>query len=180
MHLFWAKGYEGATLSELTEAMGVNRPSLYTIFGNKEELFRKAFARYLEGPASSDRLARELPTAHEAVEALLYRAARDLSNPEHAGCLSVVGALACGDEAAPIQRELSAARNAALEAWRQRFERAQTEGELPPEPSAMNLARYVMTVVTGMTVQARSGATEEDLQGMVDVALRAWPEASLQ
>src|SRR5262245_59406118 len=52
LEVFWRKGYEGASISELTEAMGINRPSLYAAFGNKEELFRKALDRYVQGPAA--------------------------------------------------------------------------------------------------------------------------------
>ncbi len=179
MRLFWTKGYEGTSLTDLTEAMGINRPSLYAAFGNKEELFRKAFARYGEGPAACGATARSLPTARAAVEALLYGAADTLACPEHPGCLSVVAALAGGEESACIQQELCATRNAALCAWRDRFARAQAEGELPPDPTADDLARYVMTVLNGMTVQARSGATREDLRRVVALALHAWPSEPL-
>lgn len=175
MRLFWQKGYEGTSLTDLTEAMGINRPSLYAAFGNKEELFRKAFARYSEGPAACGGAARSLPTARAAVEALLYGAVDTLACPEHPGCLSVVGALACGEESKAIQDDLCAARNAGLCAWRDRFAQAQAEGELPPEPTAEELARYVMTVLNGMTVQARSGATREELRRVVEIAMRAWP-----
>jgi AcrR family transcriptional regulator len=81
MQLFWVKGYEGTSLTDLTKAMGISRPSLYAAFGNKEALFKKAFARYGEGPASVGRTARELPTARAAVEKLLYEAADALAHP---------------------------------------------------------------------------------------------------
>src|SRR5262245_55016065 len=100
LKVFWRKGYEGATLPDLTKAMGINRPSLYAAFGNKEELFRKAIDRYVEGPACHTRLALEEPTARGAVERL-WRATIDLvtdaRNPR--GCFIVQGALACGDAA---------------------------------------------------------------------------------
>src|SRR5215470_10428762 len=99
LHLFWQKGYEGASLSDLTGAMGINRPSLYAAFGNKESLFRKVLDRYANGPADYVRHALDQPTARAVAEALLYGAADRLANSAHPrGCLMVGSALACGDE----------------------------------------------------------------------------------
>ena len=175
MHLFWTKGYEGTSLTDLTEAMEINRPSIYAAFGNKEELFKKALAHYIKGQGEVGRTALAMSTAREGVELLLYSAADALSCPRHPGCLSVVAGLACSEEADPIREALSDARNAGLEAWTERFELAQQDGELPHEPSADDLARYLMTVITGMSVQARSGATREQLRRTVDLALIAMP-----
>lgn len=175
MTLFWRKGYEGASLTDLTEAMGINRPSLYSAFGNKEELFKKAFQRYVAQTGCMVAAAQGAQTAREAVETLLMNAAKNLADPEHPGCLMVVGALACSDESAKIRDELCQARNAGQEAWADRFRLAVAEGELPPEPTPEELARYVMTVMNGMTVQARSGATTEELQQVVRLAMMAWP-----
>jgi len=173
MCLFWRKGYEGTSLTDLTEAMGINRPSLYATFGNKEELFKKAFARYVDNTGCL--AARQSSTAREAVETLLFTAAENLVNPEHPGCLLVVGALACSDESQGVRDELCAARNAGQEAWKARFELGVAEGELPPKPTPEELARYVMTVLNGMTVQARSGATAAELRGVAEMAMMAWP-----
>src|SRR5216684_8683324 len=71
MRVFWEKGYEGATLADLTEAMGINRSSLYASFGDKEALFRMAMARYAEGPAAYMKKALQEPTVRSVVEALL-------------------------------------------------------------------------------------------------------------
>src|SRR6266852_3492764 len=98
--VFWRKGYEGTTLSDLTEAMGINRPSLYAAFGSKEGLFRKALDRYAEGPAAYVREALNEPTARAVAERLLGGAADLLTDPRHPrGCLAVQGALACGEAA---------------------------------------------------------------------------------
>ena len=175
MHLVWTKGYEGTSLTDLTEAMGINRPSIYGTFGNKEELFKKALAHYVQGQGQVGRAALAMPTAREGVELLLYSAADTLSCPKHPGCFSVVAGLACSEEADPIREVLTDARNAGLAAWTERFIQAQEEGELPLEPSAEDLARYLMTVATGMSVQARSGATREQLRRTVDLALIAMP-----
>src|SRR5438093_11447325 len=111
LKVFWRKGYEGTSLPDLTRAMGINRPSLYAAFGNKEALFRKALDRYNDGPAAYVREALEEPTARAVVEALLRGAVEQLSSPRHPqGCLMVQGALSCGTTANPIRRELASRR----------------------------------------------------------------------
>src|ERR1700681_1233942 len=122
LHLFWRKGYEGTSLSDLTRAMGINRPSLYAAFGDKEALFRKVLDRYDSGPAAYVREALNQPTARAAVERLMEGAA-DLatasSNPR--GCLLVQSALACGDGAKAIRDDLILRRDAGEKAVRQRL-----------------------------------------------------------
>ncbi len=176
LQVFWRKGYEGTSLSDLTRAMGINRPSLYAAFGDKEGLFRKALDRYAAGPGSYVREALNEPTARGAVEKLLRRAADLLTNPRNPhGCLNVQGALACGGDAEPVRRELASRRAGGEAAIRRRLKRAKTEGDLPPEANPADLARYVTTVVHGMSVQAAGGATRAELQRVTQTALRAWP-----
>lgn len=176
LKVFWRKGYEGASLADLTRAMGINRPSLYAAFGNKEGLFRKALARYGEGPASYVREALTEPTARAVAERLLTEAAEMLTDPRNPrGCLVVQGALACGQEADPIRRALIASRAAGEAALRERFERAVADGDLPADVDSADLARYLMAVMHGMSVQATSGAGCEELQRVAQMALRAWP-----
>jgi AcrR family transcriptional regulator len=176
MEIFWRKGYEGTSLSDLTEAMGINRPSLYAAFGNKEELFRKALARYVDGPAAFRRLALQQPTARKVVERLLYGTADALTNPCHpAGCLAVQGALTCGEAAQSIRDELARRRAAFEDELRQRFERAKAERDLAADARPVDLARYIATLTQGMAVQAAGGATRTDLEAVADMALRAWP-----
>jgi AcrR family transcriptional regulator len=176
LNVFWRKGFEGATLPDLTEAMGINRPSLYAAFGNKETLFLRAMDRYSEGPERCMAAALALPTAREVVEQLLRGAAKRFSDPDNpAGCFMVQGALACGDSADPMRREMAARRNAAVEVLRKRFKRAIAEGDLPADAHAGHLARYVATILHGLSVQAAGGATRKEMQGVVEIALRAWP-----
>jgi AcrR family transcriptional regulator len=176
LEVFRAKGYEGASLDDLTRAMGINRPSLYAAFGNKQSLFRRAVARYAEGPAGYVREALALPTARAVVERLLRGGACVATEPGHArGCLMVRGALTCGDAARPAHRELAARRAAAERALRRRLERAKNEGDLPPGSVPADLARYVVTVLHGISVQAAGGASRAALQRVADTALRAWP-----
>src|SRR5258705_14018759 len=132
LEVFWTRGYEGATLPELTKAMGINRPSLYAAFGNKEELFRKALDRYQTGPMSFLAEALRKPTARAVVEAIFsgfIRMQRDRNQAR--GCLIVSGALASGEEAETVRRELAQLRQAIVMAFRERFERAVQDGDLP-------------------------------------------------
>jgi AcrR family transcriptional regulator len=176
LEVFWARGYEGATLDELTAAMGINRPSLYAAFGNKEQLFRKALDRYQTGPQSFLAEALQQPTARAAVEAVFdgfVELQRD--RVESRGCLIISGALACGEESEPVRRELARLRQAAVSALLERLERAVREGDLPGGTDCATLARYIGTVLNGLAVQAASGATEKELRQVAAVAMRAWP-----
>lgn len=176
LEVFWARGYEGATLPELTKAMGINRPSLYAAFGNKEQLFRKALDRYQAGPQSFLTEALKQPTARAVVEAIFsgfigMQRARGRAR----GCLIVSGALACGKESEPVRRELARLRQAVVAALRERFERALQEGDLPEGADCATLARYIATILNGLAVQAASGAREKELRQVAALAMRAWP-----
>ena len=174
--VFWRKGYEGTALSDLTEAMGINRPSIYATFGNKEELFRKALDRYNAQMTSYTAEALKEPTGRAVAERMMVGAADMLSCPGNPkGCLMVQGALACGEEADPIRKELIARRATGEAALRERFERAKREGDLPAGADPADLARYVVAVMHGMSVQSAGGATREELQSVIDLSLRAWP-----
>jgi AcrR family transcriptional regulator len=176
LRVFWRKGYAGASLPDLTKAMGINRPSLYAAFGNKEALFRKVLDRYAEGPAVYVRESLCAPTARAVVERLLRGATDLLTSPRNPpGCLMVQGALACGEVTDAIRRELISRRAAGEAALRQRFERAIADGDLPADADPGDLARYLATVIHGMAVQAAGGATRQELRRVVDIALRAWP-----
>src|SRR3984885_2310433 len=132
LEVFWARGYEGATLPELTRAMGINRPSLYAAFGNKEQLFRKALERYQTGPMAFVTEALRKPTARAVVEAIFSGFVKMQRDRDQArGCLVVSGALACGEEAEMVRRELAQLRQAIVTTFRERFERAVQDGDLP-------------------------------------------------
>ncbi|GLW66628.1 TetR family transcriptional regulator [Actinomadura rubrobrunea] len=176
MEVFWRHGYEGAALSDLTAAMGINRPSLYAAYGNKEQLFRKALERYLNGPGGYLERALEAPTARQVAEEVLRGAIRaTTAEGRPRGCLVVQGALATGEDAAPVREEVLAHRRAAHAALRERLERAQAEGDLPPHVDPGDLARYLWTTADGLSVQAAGGATREELDRVADLALAGWP-----
>ena len=175
LRVFWEKGYDGASVADLTEAIGINPPSLYAAFGNKEALFKKALDRY---EAKRDQIMEEAfaaPTAREAVTRLLEGTAERLSdkcNPR--GCLMVQGALSGGEECEAV-RDLSSRRAGGEALIRKRLKRAKREGDLPSNVDAAALARFVATVMHGMAVQAAGGAAPKELRAIVNTALRAWP-----
>jgi AcrR family transcriptional regulator len=179
LQVFWRNGYEGASIADLTAAMGINPPSLYAAFGNKEGLFRKALDRYAEQHMKFWNKALEAPTARGMVEHLLRESANFLTEARNPpGCLFVRGALSCSEAADAIQKELAARRAASEVKLRDRLEVARNDGKLPPELDPTDYARYLMTVMEGMSVHAAGGATREELHKVADMVLRAWPAAS--
>jgi AcrR family transcriptional regulator len=178
LRLFWRKGYEGTSLTDLTEAMGVTRPSLYATFGNKEDLFHKALDLYNRAYLNFMGPALEEPRSRDVVARLLTGFADAQSDPANPpGCFSTNAALACSEAAEPIRQELVARRARGETALRERLERAKDEGDLPADADPADLARYVMTMAQGMAVQAKAGASRADLHRVVEMALRAWPQA---
>jgi AcrR family transcriptional regulator len=172
--LFWRHGYEGTSLAMLSNAMGINMPSLYAAFGNKESLFRKALDRYLQRPASYLSNACREQTARKVVEKLFSGAIDMVMQPRHPdGCLLVQGALASGPIADPIRIELSRRRAMGEALIRQRLERAINEGDLSEKIDPAQLARYLMTVIWGMSVQATGGASRQQLEEVAQFAQKA-------
>jgi AcrR family transcriptional regulator len=177
MTMFWRKGFEGTSLSDLTETMGISRPSLYAAYGNKEELFRKVLERYGEGPSSYERDALAQPTARAVAEGLLRGAADVQTDPDTpAGCLATLGTTYCGEDSSPVGKMVIASRLAGHAAIRERFERARAEGDLPPSADPKALTHYIVTVVCGMAVLAASGATRKELERVIELTMRGWPE----
>ena len=176
MKVFWKKGYEGTSLSDLTEAMGINRPSLYAAYGNKEELFRKVLDRYGECATGYFEKALAEPTARAVIEKLFTSTITflcDARNPR--GCLVVQGALCCGDEAEAVREEVRLRRIQVLDRLEARFKRARKEGDLAAGVNYAHLARYVAIVMNGLSVQASNDATCEEMRGAVDFALKSLP-----
>lgn len=176
--VFWRKGYEGASYADLTSATGVERPALYSAFGNKEALFRRALARYYERYLDFVPGALDLPTARE-VAARILSGAIDLHTryPEHPGCLGINGALAGSDEAEPVRQALIDARAAGEAQIRERFERAKAEGDLPETAKPDILAAFLTAVLHGMAVQAKAGFSRDRLEAVAEQALSTWPTA---
>jgi len=176
MRVFWKNGYEGTSLPALTKAMGINRPSLYATFGNKESLFRKAVDRYMEKSGGLMHEALAQPTARGTVERLLKGSIGSPTPGKVRGCLLVQGALACSESADPIRKELASRRSEMEVLLRQRFERAITERDLRPDADPAGLAKYVATFQQGIAVQMAGGTARDKLLAVVDIAMRAWPD----
>lgn len=174
--VFWRKGYEGASYADLTEATGVERPALYSAFGNKEALFRKALDRYYQRYLDFIPKALQLPTSREVAAHILYSSI-DLNTryPGHTGCLGINGALAGSDESEPVRQALIDARAEGEAQLRERFERAKADGDLPEAAKPDALAAFVMAVSHGMAVQAKAGFSRGILEAVAEQALSTWP-----
>ena len=177
MHVFWERGYEAASISDLTSAMGITPPSLYTAFGDKEQLFLEAIERYALGYGSiSARALREEPTARGAIERWLTEAANELTEPCHPkGCMVVMAATNCSAAAERVQVALLQRRTEAIANVGRRIQGGVDSGELPAQTDAQDLANFYATIYQGMSMQAKDGVTREALMGTVRAAMRAWP-----
>jgi len=174
IRVFWEHGYEGASMSELTEAMGINKPSLYAAFGSKEGLFRRALARYRDTYVAYAAATLEQPTAYDVTETYLRAAVNALTGSGHPpGCLSIQGGLSCAQANSGISEFLAEYRAVFEDALAQRLARAAKEGDLAPATDTAALARFVATLGQGLAVHAAAGVSREDLQAAVDIALRA-------
>jgi AcrR family transcriptional regulator len=174
MEVFWRHGYEGATIAQLTEAMGINPPSLYACFGNKEGLLKAALDRYtkLRNVWMDEVVA--APTARDVAERMLMGIAEKQTDPANPpGCLLVQGGIACGSGSENVPFELAARRAQNEDQLRDRFVRAKAEGDLKPSSDPAALARYVSAVSVGMGVMASSGADREALRQVANVAVQA-------
>jgi AcrR family transcriptional regulator len=179
LKVFWRKGYEGASLTDLTDAMGITRPSLYCAYGNKEALFKKALDLYAREKLTFIDQALSAPTGCEAVARFLYSACElYASDPDTPGCMGVNSVLTCqGVASESVRQELIARRIDVESRLRLRLERAQAEGEFGPEVDPAALAVYVMTIGQGIALQAQQGASGQVLRQVVATALRACPSA---
>ena len=176
LRVFWKRGYEGASMAELTGEMGITKPSLYAAFGNKEALFKKALDLYEREKLAYVGEALEAPTARGVAERLMRGAlAMQSSTCDPKGCLNVIGSLACSMEAESIKADVIARRASSEAALIARFERAKAEGDLPEGLEAAALARYLLAVIQGLSVQAGAGASCASLRSVVETALATWP-----
>lgn len=176
LRVFWTRGYESASLAELTEAMGITKPSLYACFGNKEALFRKALDLYERDKLDYIGKALEAPTARGVAERLLKGALATHcgANDPH-GCLGVISSVACTNEVDSIREHVIARRVSSEAALVKRFERATQEGDLPQGVDPKALASCLTTVLQGLSVKAQGCVCPTELQGTVDAFLAIWP-----
>ncbi|GIJ38711.1 TetR/AcrR family transcriptional regulator [Micromonospora andamanensis] len=176
MEVFWRRGYQGASMTELTAAMGIASPSLYAAFGSKEALFREAVELYNSTEGAGPRAALDGGvTARAAIEAMLRHQAYAYVDPANpSGCLVVLAGAGTVPESDAVGQFLTTCRERDITELRRRISRGVDEGDLPASVVPDALARFVGAVVQGMAVQARDGASAEDLLGIVDCAMAAW------
>lgn len=176
LYLFWSKGYEGTSLTDLTDAMGITRPSLYAAFGNKEQLFRHALDLYEREKMAYVGRALEQPTARAVAKWLLEGAlATCTGEAQPPGCLSVISSTACGSEAECIRVEVTKRGMIVHEAVVARMQRAIDEGDFTVPVKAEAIAKYLSAVVQGIAIQAGTGSSRQELEGVVEQTLAVWP-----
>jgi AcrR family transcriptional regulator len=176
LKIFWERGYDGASLAELTTELGINKPSLYAAFGNKEELFKQALTQYIEGPAAFVKEAIQAPTARKVAEKFLLESAKFLTDQRHPkGCMIVQGALSCGQGADMIKDLLIQYRQSYEGLLEKRLNLAKESGDMPKDANVKDWAKYLATLHQGMSVQAINGTTQAELNSMIKLALASWP-----
>jgi AcrR family transcriptional regulator len=176
MDVFWEKGYEATSIHDLTGAMGINPPSLYAAFGDKEHLYLEAVQRYQDWRREQvGRLLDEAPSAREGIERLLRESAQELTKGCHpAGCMLALSA-SCTSASADAQEALAERRAMARRRIKERIDRGVREGDVPAGTDTAGLADFFTTVFSGMAMRAKDGATRKSLVATVDAAMRAWP-----
>ena len=176
MLLFWRHGYEATSINDLTAAMQITPPSLYTAFGDKKQLFFEAVQRYMSGPVTSASIIDDAPTAREAAKGLLKAAAIGFTGSSTpAGCLVASSAISCTAGAADVQTALSEIR-LNIEKQLQTKIKLDNKKQRPSQKvDAGAMAGYVMALIQGMSTLARDGASRTKLMTVADAAMRAWP-----
>lgn len=174
METFWQYGYEAASMSVLKAAMGINSPSLYAAFGNKEALFAEAVEFYLNKyGAYREKALEEAPTAVEGVAALFEQTITQFFNSKtHNGCLVVLAALCGSQESLPVQQILNLERRRTATLFANRLNRGLNEGDIQPGQDALVLAEYFTTLLFGLTIQVRDGVPRHVIHKVVTMALQ--------
>lgn len=177
LDLFWERGYEGTSLNDLAQAMGIASASIYACFGSKEDLFRQVMALYGRTSGEPPRRAlREVPTTRAAIEAMLRATADEITRPDTPhGCMLILAAPTGAVENHSVREFLADIRRDMFDTIKARLARGLTEGDLTAPPASLHgIARYYTTVVQGLSVQARDGATRAELETVITCAMAAW------
>jgi AcrR family transcriptional regulator len=182
MRLFWSRGYEATSISDLTEAMGIMPPALYGAFGDKKRLFLEAVESYQRKVGCfAQKALTEERTVERAVRRLLLDAVTTFTNPKTPkGCMVITSATNCTAEANDIYEALAARRRAAEGAVRERIEAGRKAGELLDETDVDALTSLVVATLCGLAIKARDGASRVRLRRSVEQLMRMWPRRSVE
>ena len=174
---FWRTGYETTSVAELTHAMGITAPSLYTAFGDKETLFLECLEKYANpGPKTTPELIAEAGSARHAAQQLLELSARWFTQKDTpAGCLVASAASSGSVHSQRVRAAMKNIRDINRQALQERTERDIREGRLPGTANAQALASMTMAIVQGMSTLARDGAGQKALLDLARTAMSAWP-----
>jgi len=176
MLTFWAQGYEGTSMADLSAAMGMSAPSIYAAFGDKEKLFGKVLDHYLAGPGSYLEDALEQPTAQALVHTLLNSAISTVAGEATPkGCLTVHGALAVGPRGLPARRALARLDTSRAHSLIDRLQHFRDLGQLPPDCDPADLARLLVVIIKGLAVQAASGTPQAELRTVAEQMMSYLP-----
>jgi AcrR family transcriptional regulator len=177
MRLFWSRGYEATSISDLTKAMGVMPPALYGAFGDKKRLFLEAVERYQQGAGCfAQKALTEEPTAERAIRRLLLDAAAAFTRPDHPrGCMVVTSATNCTVQSGDIYEALAERRRAAESAVRARINAGHKAGELADDVDVDALSGLVTAALYGLAIKARDGASRARLRRVIEQLMRLWP-----
>ena len=176
MELFWERGYEAVSLAELVTELGISKPSLYAAFTNKEALFREAVELYTrtEGKTAEAALMNE-PTARAGVEAMLRNNAKQYcTKGRPRGCMVVLAASVGSAESEEVRAFLAGLRKEGRAMLVRRVERGKRDGDVSPSADAERIATFYSTVLAGLSVQARDGASSATMNRVIDDALAIW------
>ena len=177
LDLFWERGYEGTSLGDLAQAMGIASASIYACFGSKEELFRQVMALYATTSGGPPRRAlREQPTARAAIHDMLRAVVDQITRPDAPHyCMLILAAPTGAVENHTVREFLADGRRGQLREIRDRLARGVSDGDFAAPPASLDgIARYYATVVQGLSIQARDGATRADLEAVITCAMAAW------
>jgi AcrR family transcriptional regulator len=177
LNLFWERGYEGTSLNDLAQAMGIASASIYACFGSKEDLFRKVMTLYgTTSGAPPRRELREQPTARAAIEAMLRATANEITRPDTPHyCMLILAAPTGAVENRTVREFLADRRRGQFSTIKDRLARGVTDADLTAPPASLDaIARYYTTVVQGLSIQARDGATRAELEAVITCAMAAW------
>jgi AcrR family transcriptional regulator len=174
LQVFWSKGYEAASLTDLTDAMRITRPSLYAAFGNKEALFKQALDLYETEKLAYVKGALDAPTAKGVAERMLTGSIENITSGCR-GCLGVIASVNCGNEDSPIRQDVRARAESSRRAIVERMQRAIDDCDFAIPVDAEAMTSYLTALLQGISVQAGSGASRQDLERVAAAALAIWP-----